>query len=118
MKQEKVEQLVPMLFMSIVSADTPPQELHRNSQLVNYLREMSYLTITLLGRILLPQVAILYIDHARQLFSFEEHSWTHGVLDLLHASCAIRIETVDADEHSQSKDEWVNIFHERRQMAF
>ena len=102
MKQETVEHLVPMLLMSTVHHDTTPGDRLRNTKIVDQLREMSYLTVTLMARIHEPQSAILYTNAARQLFSFEEHSQTHAVLDMLHAASAIRLEDGHMDENSHS----------------
>ena len=65
MKQEALEQLVPMLLLSTVAADTTPSDRRINTKIVDQLREMAYLTVTLMSRIQEPDVAIMFINEAR-----------------------------------------------------
>ena len=57
--------------------------------LVNDLREISIVIPAILTRLDKQADAIASIELSRNLFNFEECTWTHGVLDLLEASTCI-----------------------------
>lgn len=91
LKQEKLEQLVPNLLSSSYSTEIREDHQALNVTLVNDLREISIVAVAILARLEQPSVAIVFVDQARQLFNFEESTWTHGVLDLLHASSIVHL---------------------------
>ena len=56
--------------------------------------------------------AIVFINAARELFNFEEGTWTHGVLNLLHASNIVHL--AKSDKNFDNMD----YFHEYKQQAY
>ena len=89
LKKETIEKLVPNLFMKLQNPEfhsVEEDEIAIIAVLVNDLREISIVIPSILARLQRQSESIAFIEQARILFNFEERTWTHGVLDLMHGS--------------------------------
>ena len=113
MKQEKINSLVPNLLIDSISESTEPDKKAKYVSLVDDLREISLTAIGIMARLEQMQVASQILEVARQLFNFEENTWTHGVLDLLNASSQIHMARL-----GQGNFDDMAVFDEKKQSAF
>ena len=65
MKYEKVNQLRPHLLTDSISDQCPPEEKAYCMETVDKLRDLSLMSIAILGRLEYPGTALKFIDHAR-----------------------------------------------------
>ena len=89
LKRETIEQLIPNLFIVVGNTGQASAQAEEMSQaqyyvdLVNMMRELSMVVPSILARLEQFAPAIVFVSAARELFNFEEDTWTHGVLNLL-----------------------------------
>ena len=120
LKRETIENLIPDLFIVCgnagqTAAGDGGEEMSQAQfyfDLMNMLRELSFVIPSILARLEQFAPAIVFNNAARELFNFEEDTWTHGVLNLLHASGIVHMAKLDCNFDN------MELFHEYRQNAY
>lgn len=107
--------LIPDLFVVNTTSDDVNGSNDARSdlkkQILQDLRELSIVIPSAICRLEQFSQAIVFIQHVRQFFDFEEGTWTHAVLNLLHASNLVHTANSEANFHNMGQ------FHQLRKQA-
>ena len=79
--------MIPNLFINDSdNAEISQHEKDFKKELLDDMRETSFVIPAIFVRIEAYAYSVVFLNQAKIFFNFEEGTWTHGVLDLLHAS--------------------------------